>query len=482
MGKAPTAADNIRRWREKPTQFVRDVFGVEPDPWQADILDAFPHNQRQAMSACKGPGKSCLLAWLAWNFLATRLHPKIAATSITADTLADTLWAEMAKWQIKSPFLTAAFVWQKTRIFAKDHPETWFMSARSWAKAANSEQQANTLAGLHADYIMFLIDEAGGIPDAVMAAAEAALASCVEGHLVIAGNPTHLAGPLYRAFTSERHLWSLTHITGDPDDPKRSPRISVQWAREQIEKYGRDNAFVKVNVFGEFPPASLNALIGIDEVQASMKRYYREYEIGAAPKILGVDVAREGDDASVIARRQGIQAFKVLKYRNINSTQGASHVSREWSEWGADACFIDMTGGFGSGWYDQLALMGRNAIGVQFSQSATNPARYYNKRAEMYFEFAEWIKRGGALPESPEITAALTQTNYAFKGDKLILEPKEIIKAKIGYSPDEADAFALTFAHPVTPMSVRPRRTQSVARADFDPFKSDDAEIARMYQ
>ena len=480
MSKA--ASDNIRKWREHPAIFVREVFGVDPDPWQEEILEAFPHNPRMAMLACKGPGKTCVLAWLAWNFLATRLHPKIAATSISADTLADTLWTEMAKWQQKSPFLVSAFVWQKTRIFAKEYPETWWMSARSWSKSADSSQQANTLAGLHADYILFLIDEAGGIPDAVMAAAEAALSSCVEGHLVIAGNPTHTSGPLYRAATSERRLWHVIHITSDPDNPKRTPRVSIQWAREQIEKYGRDNAFVKVNIFGEFPPASLNALIGIDEVQASMKRYYREYEIGAVPKILGVDVAREGDDASVIARRQGIQAFKVLKYRNINSTQGASHVSREWSEWGADACFIDMTGGFGSGWYDQLALMGRNAIGVQFSQSATNPARYYNKRAEMYFEFAEWIKRGGALPESPEITAALTQTNYAFKGDKLILEPKEIIKAKIGYSPDEADAFALTFAHPVTPMSVRPRRTQSVARADFDPFKSDDAEIARMYQ
>jgi len=239
---------------------------------------------------------------------------------------------------------------------------------------------------------------------------------------------------------------------------------------------------VKVNVFGEFPSSSLNSLIGIEEMQASMKRYYREFEIGSAPKILGVDVARDGGDASVIARRQGIQAFKVAKHRNIDSTQGAGHVSREWSEWGADACFIDMTGGFGSGWYDQLAVMGRTAIGVQFSQSATNPARYFNKRAEMYFDFAEWIKRGGALPESPEITAAMTQTHYSFKGDKLILEPKEAIKAKLGYSPDEADAFALTFAHPVTPLNIMPRRTNNIARSDFNPYGSDDAEVARMYR
>ena len=108
-----------------------------------------------------------------------------------------------------------------------------------------------------------------------MATAEAALASCVEGHIVQAGNPTHLEGPLYRACTSERRLWHLTEITGDPDDPRRATRISAQWAREQIEKYGRDNPWVLVNVFGRFPPSSLDTLIGPDECAEATKRAYR---------------------------------------------------------------------------------------------------------------------------------------------------------------------------------------------------------------
>ena len=72
------------------------------------------------MKACKGPGKTAVEAWLAWNFLVTRDDPKIAATSITADNLADNLWAEMAKWQQRSPYLlTAHFEWTKTRIFCQ---------------------------------------------------------------------------------------------------------------------------------------------------------------------------------------------------------------------------------------------------------------------------------------------------------------------------------------------------------------------------
>ena len=97
----------LRAWKRDPPRFVRDVFGVTPDPWQDEVLAAFPRNQRLAMKACKGPGKTAVLAWLAWNFLPTNEDAKIAATSVSADNLADNLWTEMAKWQAKSPLLAA---------------------------------------------------------------------------------------------------------------------------------------------------------------------------------------------------------------------------------------------------------------------------------------------------------------------------------------------------------------------------------------
>ena len=449
------ASDHIRRWRERPDLFVREVFGVTPDAWQDEVLRAFPHNQRMAMKACKGPGKTALLAWLAWNFLLTRPSPKIAATSITADNLADNLWAEMAKWQSRSELLKNTFTWQKTRIFANDHPETWFMSARPWSKSADPSEQGNTLAGLHADYIMFILDESGGIPDAVAIAADAALSSCIEGHILQAGNPTHLSGPLYRACSNERRLWHITEITANPDDPLRTPRFKIEWAREQIEKYGKDSPYVLVNVFGQFPPSSINALIGIDEVTAAMQRSYREMDYCNAPKILGVDVAREGMDSSVIFPRQGLQAFTPLQYRNISGTEGANLTARKWQGWGADACFVDNTGGFGSSWVDNLNRLGYYPIPVHFSEKSTNP-RYFNKRSEMIFEAVEWIKGGGALPNVPELVAELTQSTYTFKSDKLMIEPKELLKAKIGRSPDFLDSLCLTWAAPAykAPQSI----------------------------
>ncbi len=441
--------EKLDRWKDDPRKFVREVFGAMPDPWQDEVLEVFPHCQRIAMKACKGPGKTAVEAWLAWNFLLTRPLPKIAAVSITADNLADNLWAEMAKWQARSPLLMGAFEWSKTRIFARSHPETHWMSARSFSRTADAGQQGNTLAGLHADYVLFILDEAGGIPDSVMASAEAALSSCEEGHIVQAGNPTHLEGPLYRACTSERRLWHVTEVTADPDDPRRATRVKAEWAREQIEKYGRDNPWVLVNVFGKFPPGSLNTLIGPDECRAATKRFYRPEDYGHAARVLGVDVARFGDDASVIFPRQGLVASVPQKFRNLDGNQGAGIVAARWRDWQADAVFIDDTGGWGASWIDNLRRLGRQPVGVGFSSRPNDP-RYDNKRTEMYFEAIEWIRHGGALPpDCPELIAALSQTTYSFRGDRLLLEPKDQLKQRLGYSPDDADAFALTFAQPV---------------------------------
>lgn len=483
MSKAKASA-NIRRWRGDAKAFVREVFKVEPDAWQLDVLDALPRNQRLAMKACKGPGKTCLLAWIAWWFLVCFLHPKIAATSISADNLADGLWSEMSKWQQRSEFLKVAFTWTKTRIFANDHPETWWMSARTWAKGSNTEQQANTLAGLHADSILFLLDESGGTPDAVMAAAEAALANDhtkTKAKIVMAGNPTHLEGPLYRATTTERHLWHLTEITADPDDPKRTPRVSIDWAREQIEKYGKDNPWVMVNVYGKFPPSSINTLLGPDEVSAAMGRHLTEDQYCFAQKRLGIDAARFGDDPWIIAPRQGLAAFTLAEMRNPRSHEVAARVALAKSRFGSEIEAFDGSGGFAAGAIDGMIQAGHNPLEISFSGKASD-SRYFNKRSEMWFLMADWVKRGGALPNDPTLAKELCCPTYFFQNGKFRLEEKDQIKARLGFSPNRADALALTFCLPEMPASdslqgMKNARTGNRSQSDWDPF--DEKRSAR---
>ncbi len=253
--------------------------------------------------------------------------------------------------------------------------------------------------------------------------------------------------------------------------------MSIPHARQQIAQWGRDSPWVIVNIFGRFPPSSINVLIGVEEVEAAMKRYWRADQIGTdAAKIIGVDVAPFGNDASCLAFRQGLQMFPAKRYRDVNSTQGAGIVNREWTAFDADAVFVDDTGGFGAGWIDRLQTLRRSPIGVPFSGKAHAPDRFKNKRAEMAFDFVQWIRAGGALDDSAQLKAALTQTQYTFakNDDVMILEPKEIVKAKLGYSPDEFDASILTFAEPVMRRGAffgRPSQREE----EWNPFKEKEA-------
>lgn len=464
----------LRRWRADPPNMVRELFKAEPDAWQADVLTAFPSSPRMAMKACKGPGKSCVLAWLVWNFLLTRLHPKVVCTSITGDNLADGLWTELANWQNRSEILRSLFTWTKTRIVANDHPETWWASARQWSKGADAKTMGETLAGIHADNVLFVLDEAGGIPDAVAAAAEAGLANVVdpskqEAHLLLAGNPYLLEGPLYRACTSERKLWHLTEITADPDDPKRTPRVSKAWAQQQIDKFGRDNPWVLVNVFGKFPPSSLNALLGPDDVNPCLGRHLDDRATAGAARILGVDVARDGGDRTVLFPRCGPVAYPPIIMRNANNIAVADRIKMAFAKWHPDMIFVDATGGYGGGVVDLLEQAGLPVVGVQFAGKAGDP-RYHNKRSEMWFLMAEWVKRGAALPPEAELVPELTSPTYYFHGDRFALEPKDQIKLRLGFSPDLADALALTFAQPVAPPASLVHTVVTPAVRDYDPF------------
>ena len=133
-GMDQEAVRRFAAFRADPVKLVREQFGVEPDPWQAEALRNYPKSPRLVMKACKGPGKSAVLSWIGWHFLLTRPHAIGGCTSVNADNLKTGLWTEFARWREKSPLLTAMFEQTKTTIFAREYPQTWKLEARSWAR------------------------------------------------------------------------------------------------------------------------------------------------------------------------------------------------------------------------------------------------------------------------------------------------------------------------------------------------------------
>lgn len=460
------AARLIKSYREGRgiLRFVDEQFKVELDAWQEEALLAFAspdeEMRRISLQACAGPGKSAVLAWCAWWFISCwgeRVeHPKGAAVAITRDNLKDNFWAELAKWHNVSPYLSNAFTWTSGRIFANDHPETWFISARSWPKSASADEQGKTLSGLHSKYVAVFVDESGAIPTTVLRAAEQALSRAAFGKIIQAGNPISLEGMLYAAATALRHLWTVLKVTGDPKNPKawvNSPRLGDgprKWAEEQIETYGRDNPWVKAYILGEFPPASINQLLSLEEVEAAMNLKVRPESYANAEKRLGVDVARFGDDRTVIFPRQGICAFKPVVMRAANTTNIAARVMMAEDQWGSHLTLIDDSGHWGHGVYDNMLTAGRNVLAVLFEDKAIDP-RYGNRRAEMWLEMAKAIRHGTKLPKIEGLVGELTAPTYTFVGGKFMLEPKDQIKKRLGHSPDLADGLALTYALPDRP-------------------------------
>lgn len=474
------ARDRIKEWRRDPVKFAREVFNFVPDHWQVDAMNAlggeYKPARRLCMKACTGPGKSATLAVMGWHrlmcFAGKGEHPKGAALSITADNLKDNLWAELSKWQQRSPLLKAAFTWTKEKIYANDHPETWFLSARSFAKDANAEAVGRALSGLHSQYPFVLLDETGDMPVAVGRAANQIFTGNPRDAAIIqAGNPTSTSGLLYESCTRASDSWEIITITADPQDPKRTPRVSVDHAEEMIRTYGRDNPWVMATILGLFPPTGFNALLGPDDIDAAVKRSYRIEDISNAPVVIGGDVARQGDDSSALARRRGRVAYPIRTLRIPDTMLLAQQFIMESKAHDADGFFVDETGGYGAGVIDAMRSLGSDCIGVQFG-GRPNDYRYYNKRSEMYFELAKWVKEGGQLPDDKELKEELCATTFVYQGDKFRIVEKEIIKDQIGRSPDKADALALTFAFPVAKRRNIGIPERSTRRTEYDPFKA----------
>jgi phage terminase large subunit len=470
------ARERLRYYREAGdgvVQFVREQLNAEPDPWQRDALIEYQTGKkRTSLVACKNPGKTAVLAWIGCHFISVFRDANIIATSITADNLRDGLWKEMALWMGRSVWMKDEFAWTAERIFHKKNPATWWMSARNWSKRADPQVQGNTLAGIHNDYILFLLDETGDMPRAIMASADAALGSGIVSRLVQAGNPTRLDSPLHDSANAHRHLYNLIRITGDPDNPKRAPRVDIEWAKSQIAMYTRASPWVMVNVLGEFPPQSINSLLGVEDVEAAMQRDPAPEAYQWSQKRLGVDVARYGDDLTVLYPRQGVRAFRPVPMSHVRgsavSVDIASRVAMAEGRWHHEMEFYDDTVGWAHGAIDIRRSQGKNPIAIAYDRPCFDP-RYQNMRAYIWLTGAEWVRTVGSLKDAPpEIVGELTVPTYSFHNGKFLLEPKDEIKKRLGRSPNYADALFNTFAIPDAPSGTDSQVAQMMASLGMD--------------
>lgn len=226
----------------------------------------------------------------------------------------------------------------------------------------------------------------------------------------------------------------------------------------------------------DFSAAQDNGLIPIDDIRAAANKFYRESEYMGAPLIYGIDVARFGSDASVIFKRRGLVAFEPIVIRKFDNMALADRIAVEMAKEKTEAVFIDS--GAGQGVIDRLRQMRFDVVEVPFGAQAIDKEQFANRRMEMWWHMAQWIKQGGAIPPDPVLQGDLGAPTYGYtpKGPK-ILEAKDKLKERIGRSPDLADALALTFAAPVAPkLSRSMERAIYGVNDSYDPQEAFESE------
>jgi hypothetical protein len=471
-----------------------------PDLWACDFLMewglALEENAFDGSTACDplqfatvsghGIGKSVMVAWIIKFIMDTRPRSKGTVTANTAEQLRTKTWAELGKWHRRS--LTEHWFEYNTgrgamALRAKSDPEEWFCTAQTCR-----EENSEAFAGQHAANAtsFYIFDEASNVPDKIYEVREG---GTTDGEPMIFdfGNGTRNSGHFYEECAGRlRHRYSVRSI-----DSRHVYITNKTRAKEWVEDFGEDSDFVKVRVRGMFPSAGSMQFVPSGSVKAAQNRPLTRDP--HAPLIIGVDVARYGDDESVIYPRLGWDArsWAPRRFRGLDGVQLAQEVVKIIEEFAAldvhePHIFIDITGGIGASPYDQLVHLGYEPVAVNFGAGCNDKKTYRYKSDELWGDMraglAQLCLPKDNEPSGIELFEQLTQREFGYttKGNYVHLESKKDMKARLENgvgSPDIADALACTFFLPVAPKKLargeKKRKGINFAESDYDVLDPD---------
>lgn len=465
--------ESIPLWRNDPVMFFREVLGFEPDEWQAEAARDLAANPKVSIKSGQGVGKTGLEAAVFLWFITCFPYPRIVATAPTKQQLHDVLWSEISKWMSKSELLSMLLKWTKTYVYMVGNEKRWFGVARTATKPENMQ-------GFHEDNMLFIVDEASGVADPIMEAILGTL-SGANNKLLLCGNPTRTSGTFYDSHTRDRALYKC-HTVSSAD----SSRTNKENIDSLIRKYGWDSNVVRVRVRGEFPEQEDDVFIRLSWIESSINT---ELEPETAKALgcffddkgrkiidrngvdsidIGCDVARFGDDRTVIGYKINEVAKIFKKYNGQDTTWTAGNICRLYNS------LIDLykfkkkiyvkidDGGVGGGVTDQLREIKRREperykmmeiVPIHFGQPIKHKY-YYDTTTYMMGIIREMLEpfddAGNprqptlVLPNDDDLVGQLSCRKYSYVGGKIKVESKKEMKERGLSSPDEADCMLLT--------------------------------------
>ena len=419
-----------------PVKFAREVLGVKRIPaYQRAFMRDVAKHDHVAWVAGHAVGKSHAAAMLLAWYLVTRVGSRCIVTSATFErqvgrVIFSKLRSLVARAKVELPITTTA-----TRAQVSGHAE--------WSAEGVPSTRPENFAGFHANRMLVIADESKALKRPVLDELLGVLASATdEARLVLMSTAGPASGFFYDRFERHQDTWQL-HRTPSTESP-----FAVGYAeRMKDECYGEDDPVYRMRVLAEFASDVEGQLIPLASIHAAINR---TFENGDKPlaTVLGVDLARFGDDRSVICVRQGKTVTGFIEWRKFDLMTSAARVSSEVNARHAKAA-ID-SAGLGAGVYDRLRQLGHtNVRAVNVAERSSNRKVFLNLRAELGWGLRGMFERGEiSIPDNSQLVSELAAVRYTYDGQgKIKLESKDAAKSRLGRSPDLADALVLAFAN-----------------------------------
>lgn len=445
---SPSLAKKIlTRWRASPVRFFREVLGIEPWERQRELLETVAAHDRVAVRSGHKVGKSTSAAGLALWWMTCFEESQAILTSASSRQVRAILWREVRALHRRARFPIGGLL--------HDLPELGLQFEDGRQVSGFSTNEPERFGGIAGRNLLFLLDEASGIPEPIYEALEGNRAG--GARVVLLGNPTRTSGTFYEAFHGRRAFYETRHISSEESPNVVAGRIVIpglataEWVQERRDEWGAESPLYQVRVAGNFPTQAENAIIALVLVEDATARWEDTPAEGRLE--LGVDVARFGDDETVIYPRRGRKAFEPIVLRSMDSIEVAGKVLQIVRSLRIDddekpKVKVDVVG-VGAGVADHLKRSPDvETIEVNVAESPTATGQdargYATLRDQLWFALRDWLKDGGAMPSDPKLEAELVAPTYTFDTrGRVKVEAKPAIKQRLHRSPDRADALAL---------------------------------------
>lgn len=458
-------------------EFIRVELGIELYDKQLEIARSVQANRRTAVKSCHAGGKSVLIAAVTIAFLHIYPNSKVVITGPSKEHVQDIVWGNIRAMYERAP----------GHLVGRPGLLRWRLAPDWYAVGIKpSDYRPGSIQGHHAPHVLLIADEAAEVPKPILDGLET-LMTGGDAHILLCGNPTESSGTFHAAFHEQSALWHGMSIASTDTPNIKAGRIVVpglldqQWIDEQIAIWGADHDWVRARVHAEFPQNQANAWVALAHIERARART-QSGEIAfdpTEPIDVGIDVARTGDDKSVLAFRAGPFVLDEIEWKlgNLMESVGAvrdeleqmrDKIIRQYDRTPDQARFrfinVDETG-LGGGMVDRLIELHRDGelpcehvTGVNFAAKSSDSESWQNTRQELWSGLRERFREdriGGHFSQlfAADVTAAHQRHHSTYKMPQV--ESKEDMKKRLHRSPDHGDAVALAFWVPIALRSVQ---------------------------